>query len=187
MGTVTIKGTVFEVYGTRALADDYMKARLGASAFTSAGGADRDRALVTGTRWIDRQNWAGQATDVPPAQVLQFPRTGLVDKDGNAVGSVAVPLLVEEANYELALILLQDATAQDKTSTASNVKAVGAGSARVQFFRPDPGTKLPAVAQELIGIFLEGGVSGAGNLATGADACSTFEDIDQFGLNRGFP
>ncbi len=187
MGTVTISGTSFDIYGTLAAAVTYMKARVGATAWDAVGSTDRSKALVSGTRFLDRQNWQGQKTS--GVQALEFPRTGLVDKDGNDVGSVAVPLLVEEANYEMALAILEDATIVENANSGTNTKRVKAGSAEVEFFRQTDGTKLPTIIQELIGLFLEGSgtSSDTGNLASGTGECSTFEDIDQWGRVRGFP
>lgn len=189
MGTVTISGTAFEIYGTRAGADTYMAARLGNTAWKGASSGDKDKSLVSATRYLDRQNWINQRTDILTPQPLEFPRTGLVDKDGTAVSSATVPVIVEEANYEMALILLEDATASENATSGSNVKAVGAGSAKVEFFRQVTGTKLPTTIQELIGLWLEGsGVAAAtGNLASGTGECSTFEDSDQWGRTVGFP
>lgn len=189
MGTVTISGTAFDIYGTRAAADTYMSARLGNESWKGASSSDKDKSLVSGTRYIDRQNWQGQKTDLITPQPLEFPRTGLTDKDGNAVGSVLVPLLVEEANYEMALTILADTTASDNATSGSNIKAVRAGTAEVKFFRAEDGTKLPTTIHEMIGLWLDGNLTSAstGNLVTGDDGCSTFTDIDQWGRNRGFP
>lgn len=183
-GTVTISGTSYDIYGTKTLATAYMRARIGADAWNSATGANRDKALVSSTRMLDRQNWVGQKT--VDSQPLEFPRTGLTDKDGNAVASDVPPVLVEEASYELALAILADATVQENITTGSNTKSVKAGSAAVSFFRATDGTKLPSVVQELAGIFLEGGAPSPG-CASGTDGVSSFDDVDQWGLNRGFP
>ncbi len=184
MGTVSISGNTFDIYGEKAAAVTYMTARLDAAAWTTASGANRDRALVSATRMLDRNNWIGQRT--VGAQALEFPRTDLVDKDGNAVSDATVPVLVEEANYELALAILKDASTQDKATTGSNVKGVKAGSAAVQFFRPTSGTKLPTTVHEMIGLWLEGGDIG-GNAVFGTGGVSTFDDIDQWGRVIGFP
>lgn len=183
-GTVTISGTSYDIYGTKVLATAYMAARIGAEAWTTATAANRDKALVSATRWLDRQNWQGQKTVA--AQPLEFPRTGLTDKDGNAVASDVPPVLVEEASYEMALAILADASVQANITTGSNTKRVKAGSAEVEFFRATDGTKLPSIAQELAGVFLDGGARSAG-CAKGTDGESTFTDLDQWGRTRGFP
>ncbi len=187
MGQVTISGTNFDVYGTRAAADTYMIARIGSS-WTASSSTDRNRALVSATRQLDRQNWTGERVAVAPGQPLEFPRTGLVDKDGIAVSSASVPLIMEEANYELALELLADPAVQEAGSTGSNTKKVKAGSTSVEFFRPTSGTKFPTIIQELVGLWLESAdPADTGNVAFGTDGCSTFEDIDNWGLDKGFP
>ena len=183
-GTVTISGTSYDIYGTKVLATEYMRARIGADAWNTASSGDKDKALVSSTRWLDRQNWQGQKTVV--SQPLEFPRTGLTDKDGNAVASDIPPVLVEEAGYEMALEILADASVQSNITTGSNTKRVRAGSAEVEFFRATGGTKLPSIAQEMAGVFLDGGARSTG-CAKGTDGVSTFTDLDQWGRTRGFP
>ncbi len=72
MGQVTIQGTVFDIYGTAASVDDYMKARLGGGVWHDADSEDQARAQVSATRMIDRENWVGQRT--VGSQPLEFPR-----------------------------------------------------------------------------------------------------------------
>ena len=184
MGTVTISGNDFDIYGEAADADIYFLARVGAGVWDTASVEDRAKAQVSATRWLDRQNWVGQRTVL--AQALEFPRTGLVDKDGNDVGSVSVPVLVEEASYELALLVLTDASVQANATTGSNTRRVKAGSAEVEFFRPTDGTKLPTIAFEMIGLWL-GGTGGLGATASGCDETSTFADANPLGFIAGLP
>jgi hypothetical protein len=183
MGTVTIGGTSFDIYSTLPLADDYMKARLGASAWDDAASLDRDKAIVSATRMIDRENWLGQKTVT--SQPLEFPRTGLTDKDGNSVLSTTVPAQVDEATYELALSLLADVTVQDKATTGTNTKRVKAGSVEVEFFQPKAGTPFPTIPNELLLPFRDGG--GLVGLASGCDEASTFADSNPFGYAEGLP
>ncbi len=183
MGQVTIQGTTFDIYGTEAGADDYMKARWGSEAWADADAADRRQTLVSATRMIDRENWIGQKT--VSSQPLEFPRTGLTDKDGNPVDSATVPLAVEEANYELAFALLNDATVQEADNTGSNVKRVKAGSAEVQFFRATDGAPFPTIANDLLKSFRDGGA--LAGVASGSDEVSTFCDPNPHGLTEGYP
>ena len=161
MGTVSIGGTSFDIYGTLAAANTYMNARLGAESWSVADATNKSKALVSATRFVDRQNWQSQKVDIATPQALEFPRTGLIDKDGIAVSELAVPVLVEEATYEMALSILADATVTDNASAGSNVKLVKAGTAEVRFFRQTTGSKLPTAAHELIGLWLEGGLTSA--------------------------
>ena len=107
----------------------------------------------------------------------------LTDKDGNSVPSATVPLVVEEATYELALTLLTTPTAQEKRTTGSNTKRVKAGSAEVEFFRPTDGAPFPDIPNELLRPFRDGGVI-AGE-ASGCDETSTFADANPFGFTQG--
>lgn len=183
MGQVTIQGTTFDIYGVSSEADDYMKARWGGSPWFDADSEERNQTLVSATRMIDRENWLGQRT--VSSQALEFPRTGLTDKDGNPVDSATVPLAVEEANYELALALLNDAAVQEADTTGSNVKRAKAGSAEVQFFRATDGTPFPTIANDLLRPFRGSGVSVG--LASGCDEESTFGDPTPWELTEGYP
>ncbi len=183
MGQVTIQATVFDIYGTSGDADGYMKARWGGEPWADADSDDKKQTLVSATRMIDRENWIGQKT--VSAQALEFPRTGLTDKDGNAVDSATVPGVVEEANYELAFALLNDAAVQEADTTGSNVKRVKAGSAEVQFFRPTTGTPFPTIADDLLKSFRGSGV--LAGLASGTDEVSAFCDSNPYGLSEGYP
>ncbi len=183
MGQVTIQGTVFDIYGVDSEADTYMTARWGGSAWSDAEVDERKQTLVSATRMIDRENWLGQKT--VSAQALEFPRTGLTDKDGNSVDSATVPLVVEEANYELAFALLNDAAVQEADTTGSNVRRVKAGSAEVQFFRPTAGTPFPTIANDLLRAFRDSGA--LAGLASGTDEVSTFCDPNPHGLTEGYP
>jgi hypothetical protein len=184
MGTVTISGNSFDVYGTSADLKTYMLAHMNSTAYDNASSGDRKKAHVSATRWLDRANWAGDKTS--SSQALEFPRTGLTDKDGNDVASDAVPTVVEHACYELILYLLDDATATQSDDQGSNVKRVKAGSAEVEFFKGTDGKKsrFPTEANELIRYFLEGQTSIVTPYAPGTDAESSFDDDDYYGIEE---
>jgi hypothetical protein len=191
MGQVTISGTVYDVYGDETGLKTYMAGKLGSVNYDAATAADRKKALVSATRWIDREKWSGVLTDAITPQPLAFPRTGLTDCEENAVDENTVPPEVIDACYELVEILLGDATATSKSNQSSNVKKVGAGTAQVQFFRagnPD-GSGLtagifPTEAQKLLRCYLPGTTGIAGPLVSGTDQESSFCE-DDFDLNEG--
>ncbi len=181
MGQVTISGNVFEIYGTRAAADIYMSARLGAEAWDDASTIDKDKALVSAARFFDRQNWQGKKeADVQP---LEFPRTGLVDKDGDPVDSTKVPIEMEEGGYELGLSLLDDPTVQENVNTGSNTKRVKASTVEVEFFTITEGLKFPDLIHELVSLWLESTVATTGPRAFGTDVCSGLPG--PFDVNKG--
>lgn len=187
---VSIGTGLYYVYGDEAEFKTYMAGRLGAEAYDEASGTDRKKAQVQATRWIDREDWLGLPTD-PGVQPLAFPRVGLSDCDGQSVSSVVAPEAIIEASFELALILLEDGgTSTENSTTGTNVKEVGAGTAKVKFFRggnPNgsggQGTIFPTEAQKLVRCFLESkGISGV--VASGTSQPSSFCE-DDFKLNEG--
>ncbi len=68
-------------------------------------GSSREKALIYATRLLDDlMNWFGAKRTL--AQSLRFPRSGLVDRDGDNLDDDTVPATIEEATAELALVLL---------------------------------------------------------------------------------
>jgi hypothetical protein len=138
LAQVSINGNQYDVYADVAFADRYLAAdasRADAWQALTATGA-KERALVSATRLLQRQTWnAGVAPDV------------------------AMPVeIVQEAASLLAADIAAAPGIGDSGSTASNVKSVGAGPARVEFFAPTVGTPLPMAAFALL---LSAGLLGA--------------------------
>ena len=177
MGSVTISGNSFDVYSETAdpIADAklYFSAKIGSAPWTAADKIIQQQALVTATRWIRRyltQQLVDPA-DVPDPSVTP------------------APLLVAQATYETAFVLVIDPSAQNESSTGSNKKRLKAGSAEIEFFRPTDGTPLPTIANALLAEFLNevGGTSDHGAVVFGTDGVSEFTNQDKFGRVRGFP
>ncbi len=189
--TVTIATIVYDVYGLTADpvgdATDYLNAKLGASAWATASADDQARAIVSAARWIDRVS-TFSGTKTVSTQELEWPR------DNATCGTTAVadgttPDDLALAEFELALILIGDSTAQDASSQGSNVKRAKAGSAEVEFFgattNTSADTKLPSPAHDMLKCFLTGATGSiAGGFATGTNNASEFCE-DDFGLSGG--
>lgn len=77
------------------------------------------------------------------------------------------------AEYELAVLICDDASVLAATDSGSNVKTLGAGSARIEFWRPSStldgnATVLPTVVDRLVGQYLASAAGfGVGGVATG--------------------
>lgn len=146
--------------------------------------------LVAATRRFNPLPWQGEKTGDYDAQADAFPRTGLTYPDGTAVTTTDVPQEVEDATIILAGSIAIDPTAADHGTSGTNVKGVGAGSARVEFFRPSKGTPLQEqTSYQLIKQWLQAAQDSdaTGSLASGTGASSSFSDIDEWGRNEGFP
>lgn len=187
MGTVLISGTSYDVYGTSAGLKSYMAANVNSAGYDDASSSGRKKAHISATRWLDRANWQGNRTDPDTPQALEFPRTGLSNKDGESVASDAVPTAVDEACYELVIYLLDDESITQNLSSGSNVKKVKAGSAEVEFFRGTDGIypEFPTEVHNLIGWFLEGAGEISTPYAPGTDVESAFDDGDRYSVSEG--
>ncbi len=177
-------------YSTRAEADTYLDASARASSWKANSPSNRDRFLISAFREIEKQRYLGVRTG-GDAQSTQFPRDGIENCDGiGRSGDTPAPIEVQEAQIELAFEISQDPELEGKASTGSNVKSVGAGSAKVSFFQPGrdasgrQGTRFPTIVQELLRCFLSGGAL-SGAESSGTDECSQFTDDQQFNLSDG--
>ena len=155
-------------------ADTYLNGSLTADSWLTLDEEVKERAIISATRMLDRQRWMGEKTD--PAQLLQFPRTGLTDSYGTAVASEVVPQAIKDATAELALSLALDPSVQDQAGTQKGIKRVKAGSAEVEFFFSSVNKRFSTVVSELVSAFLGTGYSrvGIGGFASGTDQCTGF-------------
>ena len=103
----TVGDTSANTYCTLAEAESYMQTRLHKSAWTSASSNDKKTSLVWATRLLDEAlTWAGTVDS--SAQPLQWPRTGVYDRNGYVIGSGTIPQFVKNAEAELALHLISE-------------------------------------------------------------------------------
>lgn len=183
MSTVTIDGSNYTVYANVAEATVFLQADLGL-ADTWATAANPEAALVTATRYLDRQRWQGT-----PTGATVWPRSGVVDKFGNSVSDATVPAQIVDACCILAATFISDPSLASKVDQGNNIREVQAGTARVAYFRPTSvlsgsASKLPAAVQDLIGQFLSVGAVDGGT-AFGTDGCSSFTDSNPYGTTGG--
>lgn len=185
MATVTINAVTYTVYANVATADQYWNAGTQTQFETWDALTDDEKArgLVSATRLIDRQHWLGEKTD--DAQALAFPRTGLIDCDGNDVDSAIVPQQVIDASIILAYDLATGSTVETSATTEDLTKRLKAGSVEIEKFRADSSSsgRFSTPVMELLGCFMAGSVAIAGSLSYGDDGVGFDGD---FGFNEGF-
>lgn len=192
VSTFTISGNTYSVYALTAdpLADanQYFAAHIDAAEWTASTDDNKKKALVTAFRAIERERWSG--TKLVEAQTTQWPRTGAT-KDGVVVPD-GVPDDIALGEFELALYTLKDTSTLTNTSTASNVQSVGAGSARVSFFYPLPGsaTRWPLPVNDLLAGYLAGAGASLGTIlgpyVGGGDANETSITSTDADRSEGF-
>lgn len=187
MPTVTISSTDYDVYISQADANAYLAGQFTATAWRAETDEDqKDRAIISATRFIDRQLWQGEKTDA--AQLHAFPRTGLYYRDsGEEVDDALVPQEVIYATAELASIMLSGSDVQENFTPGNNLtQSFKAGSVAISYFRGEwIATRLPTIIQELLGFWLAASALAisSGAIATGVDRESQFEDTYDF--NQG--
>jgi len=192
VSTITLGSVVHSVYALTSDplqdAKDYMNGRFGTAAWDAASNNSRRRAIISATRWLDRQPWLSTPTDVVTPQPLENPRLALEDCNGTAVLDTIVANDIVEAQWELAQIILADSTAQESAGQGTNLKPAKAGPAEVEFFRntegPSRDTRLPTIPHDLIKCFIGGSGLGIPHVG-GPGTASIFLDTNTSSFNRG--
>lgn len=187
MGSVTVDAVVFKVYGDLAGLDAYVIGLYSpaATAFRLIVPNERGRALVQARYYLDEQAWQGLANNAD-TQNLAWPRTGVVDRNGTAVDPTTVPVLVTQAEYEMAVLIATNPAIVQAPSSGTNTKMLKTGPLMVEFFAPTLGindTILPTVLQRLVGQYLGGGASASSGIVSGACGDSAFTDCDSYTRN----
>lgn len=159
------------VYADVEMADTYLNAAFHADNWNNSLDEEaKGRALVTAVRTLDRQIWLGEKTD--PTQALDWPRkdTGVVGVTDNVI-----PIDIVNASIELALSISQGSNVQNVQSGDSNIQSLGAGSARISYFRGGGNggspTRFPQIVWELVRPYMiaAGDVTLAATQSTGTD------------------
>jgi hypothetical protein len=152
----TAKATNANSFTTLAEAETYIEGRLAVTDWDAETDDNKNRALRMSTDIIDGNEFAGTRTT--QAQRLQWPRFGVVDRDGWQYDSDTVPRPVKEATYELALALTDGTyeVAPDALERYDNVKVGGLDVTPRKDYRA---AQLPDAVYGLIEHLLIGGAS----------------------------
>lgn len=205
MPTITISGTLYEVYGNLASANSYFSAAVHGAPWAAASSSTRNQALVTATRVFERTAWQGAPTEPvdktqpQPAdtQPLEWPRTGLSDMNDVEVPSDSIPQDVVDGSFEYALAVINDATVQTVSAPGTNQKVdnltervEGAVTVTTEktFFRSTLGAhgQFPTIVQDYIGQWLASTKAAVGVFAGGTDVAS--QSGEDYTFNTpGFP
>ena len=211
MGTVTISGNTYNIYGTH-VADDagppavpsavtYFAASLNATEWNAATVDTQAQALVTATRIMDKQTWQGTMTDPTTPQPLAWPRAGVTNcKTGEAQADDEVPNGIVFGTYELASAILADAAVQAAAGAGSNVRRTRAKDKvgdleterETEYFTSTaiPGSntnagRFPPATQEYVSCFFGG--NGVANVSIVGAQASFFAGRDYGYDGEGIP
>lgn len=152
MAEVFIGSLNYHVYEDLAYVDDYLAAASHAANYRAeADDTVKTRWAVTATRILDRQTWKGSKTE--DDQNNAWPRTG-TGVDG--VEDDVTPNDILYAYCEIISELANGGDLQTTQNQAQKIKSMGAGPAKLDFFRgaEGPATRWPQIIQELLRSYL---------------------------------
>jgi hypothetical protein len=170
---IIVIGTGSEtILGSHADAVAYIGMELGAryEAWAGKDPTTQKKSLVKAVRFLNAQVWTEEADTFAERDALQV--------NGKYV--------FREAQYELAVLVVEESTVTDAADQGSNIKAVGAGSASVEYFNPTTqgADLLPPILMRLIGSYLgatanDGPVAGGGCAGSSENPFSSCSDYDR--------
>jgi len=127
----TLSGASANSYVTLADADTYFETVPDSSTWTSKTTDQKNRALISATRWIDSLNFYGDRCT--ETQALKWPRDSYT-VDGIDLACTLIPAPVKVATYELARALANDTDAiTGSTGTTGIYDEVELGELRVKY------------------------------------------------------
>lgn len=123
---VTVGGVSSNSYLSVAEADTYHEGRLFSTDWTSATAETKKAALVWATRLLDAGFvWDGVVTDISTPQALNWPRGGMVDREGRTIDDNVIPNQIKNATAELARLLIVSDRAADRDTIGFESISVG--------------------------------------------------------------
>ena len=147
-------GQTVTIYGTFAAGGDYMATMFGPlyTAWRALVPDDQKRSLIVAMRYLEAQTW-------DPTTAPDF-----ATRDGIPAFAVA--------EFELAALIADDPTITQEQDQGTNIRSVGAGSARVDFFNPTSaqfGTApiLPPIIMRLVAQYLASAAAFTGGAPDG--------------------
>ncbi len=199
--TVSIQGTVHDVYGSIAELSAYVAATLLPTGVTFTSDNTRQlQLLVTGSRLFDRLVWKGVPNDLVTPQPLAWARKGLSDRNGEALDGTSTPQDIFDGFFELCVALKHEGTLNiitseanagngntRRTRTLNRVEGAVTEEIENEFFVPLIGTRsgalrLPLATHEFVLPYL-GSATVVTGIVSGNTGTSSFdEDTVRFGF-----
>ena len=165
---VTVAGPSANSYASLEEAATYFDERIPLATPWVASGDASIRALITAARVLDAlsvarrtlritgndkyyyTNPAWTGAPATTTQRMAWPRTGMYDRNSNAIADNVIPLDLKHAQAELAGQLLIADTTLDNSVSVSGIKSVSAGSVSVSFKDMIERHVLPDLVYELM-------------------------------------
>ena len=134
----TIKGASANSYVTLAEANTYFETVPDSSTWTNKTDDQKNRSLISATRWIDSFVFYGDRCD--DGQALKFPRNNY-QVDGVELACSKIPNNIKYAQYELARALANDTDAMTgNVGTNGNISEAKLGDLAVKYNTASQGT-----------------------------------------------
>ena len=134
----TVKGENANSYVTLTEANTYFETVPDSSTWTNKTDDQKNRALISATRWIDSFVYYGDRCDA--GQALKFPRNNY-QVDGVELACSTIPINIKYAQYELARALANDSEAMTgNVGTDGNIEEVKLGDIQVKYNIQSQGT-----------------------------------------------
>ena len=134
----TLKDANANSYVTLTEANSYFETVPDSSTWTNKTDDQKNRALISATRWIDSFVFYGDRCD--ESQALKFPRNNY-QVDGVELACSTIPLNIKYAQYELARALANDSEAMTgNVGTDGNIEEVKLGDIQVKYNIQSQGT-----------------------------------------------
>lgn len=132
------------------------------AAWASAGGGDRQKALVKATDYLnslDRFPYRG--TKATRAQRLQWPRVGATERNGSAIPDNEVPVEVAEATAAVAALILAGVDLQPVLKRGGAIRRKRTDVLETEFFDDAPTRDTVTQAMDALGHLLRSGMTGS--------------------------
>ena len=134
----TVKDANANSYVTLTEANTYFETVPDSSTWTNKTADQKNRALISATRWIDSFVYYGDRCD--DGQALKFPRNNY-QVDGVELACSTIPINIKYAQYELARALANDSEAMTgNVGTDGNIEEVKLGDIQVKYNIQSQGT-----------------------------------------------
>ena len=134
----TVKDANANSYVTLTEANTYFETVPDSSTWTNKTDDQKNRALISATRWIDSFVYYGDRCD--DGQALKFPRNNY-QVDGVELSCSTIPINIKYAQYELARALANDSEAMTgNVGTDGNLEEVKLGDIQVKYNIQSQGT-----------------------------------------------
>lgn len=147
----TAGGTNANSYVSLEEANTYFDDRPNSSRWTAATDNQKKQALLFATKLIDATvRFTG--SKVSSTQALEWPRTGMLDRNGNSLSSSVIPTLLKNIVCEIALTTLASDRMAELDASVQGLTSLRAGPVTLSFKDTIPAPK--AVADTIYNMFV---------------------------------